>query len=142
MPRSVLSFSSSKFKLHNGGLSSSELIRKKREQRINNDIEVNNNIKIRDNKIVSVTSYSTYIDLTRPKHVGVYSKEIVSGHNLYKVVNKNGSIKERGNCLSDHCDLGVTGINVDYLEKSVEEQTNIDMSFNLAIAEAEEGSSY
>lgn len=133
----TISFSSSKFKLHNGGMSSSELIKKKREKHINQNIALNNNILMNSSgKIVGVKNYATYMELTRPKHVAVYSKEVLSGHNLYKIVNKNGSIHERGECLSGDCNLGET-IQVDYLEKSVDAQTYIDMSINDAITTAE-----
>lgn len=133
----TISFSSSKFKLHNGGMSASELIKKKREKHINQNMSLNNNILMNSNgKIVGVKNYSTYIELTRPKHVGVYSKEVISGHNFYKVINKNGTIHERRECTSEDCTLGETKTSIDYLEKSVEEQTFIDISINEAIGVA------
>ena len=135
----TISFSSSKFKLHNGGMTSSELIKKKREKQINQNIELNNNIMMRNNKIVGVKSYSTYMELTRPKHMNIYAKNVVSGHNLYKVVNKNGSIHERRDCSTGECGIDMETISSEYLEKTIREQTNIDMSFNEAVEEAESG---
>lgn len=141
MPNTV-SFSSSKFRLHNGGMSSSDVIRKKRENQINKTVRDNNNITMRNNKIVSVNSYSTYMELTRPKYVGVYSKEILSGHNFYKTINKNGTIHEREECVSDNCMLGTETQTSSYLEVPVNLQTNIDMSFNAALESAMEGSNF
>ena len=133
----TISFSSSKFKLHNGGMTSSELIKKKREKNINQNLELNNNILMRNNKIVGVKNYSTYMELTRPKHMNIYAKDVVTGHNLYKVVNKNGSIYERRNCSSGECGIDMENKTIEYLEKTVNMETNIDMSVNEAITEAD-----
>ncbi len=134
--QSNISFSSSKFKIHGGGMSSSDQIKKRREKHINETVDRNNEILMRNNKIVKVNNYTTYLELTRPKHTAVYEKNILKGHNLYKSVNKSGSIKEREEC-SGACDYdSVITTSINYLEESVSSQTNIDISFNGAKEEA------
>ena len=130
-------FSSSRFKMHGGGLSSSELIKLKREKHMNENIEKNNNVLLNSQgKIIGVKSYSTYMEVTRPHYVAAYTKDIISGHNMYKVINNNGTIYQRAICHLGACEL-IEREGVDYLENSIAEQSNIDMSINYAITVAE-----
>lgn len=131
-----ISFSSSKFKLHDGGMTSSDQIRKKKEKHINQTVNMNNDITVRNNKVVRVGDYGTYFQLTRPKFTAVYNKSVISGHNLYKTVNEIGSIHDRDGCVGA-CEFGSEDLVNDYLEKSVSTLTNIDMSFNESLNYAE-----
>ncbi len=125
------SFSATKFKMHNGGLSSSEQIKRKREKHINQTVNNNSDIKKNGNKIVNINNYATYLELTKPKYTAVYDKNIMSGHNLYKIVNKTGNVNERQVCYTD-CDTDNLSQNEMYLEKPINEFTNIDISYTEA----------
>ena len=50
------------------------------------------NIRISDNKITNVSSYATYLSLTKPKHTSYFEREIINAHNLLKVWNPNGKL--------------------------------------------------
>ena len=43
--------------------------------------------------------------VTRPHYVEAYTKDIISGHNMYKVINNNGTIYQRAICHLGACEL-------------------------------------
>ena len=119
----------SRYKIHNQELSAKDVMQKKKEKILNNveenDDEYNNDLKKKGNQVVSVSNYSTYLSITKPKYNHTFSSEILSGHNVFKYVNENGKLCDKNRTLTVNKQCVTSSIQEEvFLNETYDDMTN------------------
>ena len=119
----------SRYKIHSQELSAKDVMQKKKEKILNNVEEnennYNNDLKVKNKNLVSVSNYNTYNAITKPKFHNAFSSEKLSGHNIFKYINENGKLSDKNRTLTSNNTCATSSVQEEvFLNDTFDEMTN------------------
>lgn len=119
----------SRYKIHSQELSAKDVMQKKKEKILSNVEEnennYNNDLKVKNKNLVSVSNYNTYNAITKPKFHNAFSSEKLSGHNIFKYINENGKLSDKNRTLTSNNTCATSSVQEEvFLNDTFDEMTN------------------